>query len=79
MSNEGSAEKKAHLYEAPRVVLPGEPSAGFRDVSVKCFQNIVSIVQYICPVHLDLYAIKRSRSGQRKRGALGKLPSTRVP
>ncbi len=50
-----------HLYEAPRVELPEKPSAGFRDVSVKCFQSIVSIVQYICPVHLDLHAIQRSQ------------------
>ena len=65
-------------YEAPGVESPGEPLAGFREVSVTCIQSIVSIVQYICPIHLDLHAIQRSRSGQRKRGALCKLSSTHV-
>jgi hypothetical protein len=41
-------------------VLVAIGTAFSRDFSVKCFQSIVSIVLYMCLVHLNLHATRRS-------------------
>ena|SRR5579863_6546654 len=59
-------KKKAYRMRLSGGVAWGA-TIGFREISVKCFRGIVSTDLYKSPVHLDLQAILRSLSEQRRR------------